>query len=125
MLSASAKLQPENVEILSQNTELILQLAAVEEFKAGVNINKPPNAAVVISDTTEIYVHDVIDPQAERNRLEKKRQDVLQAKKAVEAKLKNENFVKKAKPEVVAQAKERLIELSKQLKTIEQHLPEL
>ena len=47
------------------------------------------------------------------------------AKEAVEAKLSNENFVNKAKPQVVAQARNRLAELSEQLKTVEKHLSEL
>ena len=48
-----------------------------------------------------------------------------EAKKAVEAKLGNEKFVTKAKPEVVARARDRLAELSEQLKTVEKHLSEL
>ena len=43
----------------------------------------------------------------------------------VEAKLGNENFVNKAKPEVVAQAMARLGELTEQLETVEKHLSEL
>jgi valyl-tRNA synthetase len=125
MLVVSAKSQQETVDILNQNAELIHQLAGVKEFKAGTAIVKPANAAVAIADATEVYVHDAIDPQAERQRLEKQKQQIEKAKKAVEAKLGNENFVTKAKPEVVAQARGRLAELSEQLKTVEKHLSEL
>ncbi|MHC4338185.1 MAG: hypothetical protein ACYSTG_09635, partial [Planctomycetota bacterium] len=45
--------------------------------------------------------------------------------KAVQARLSNENFVAKAKPQVVAQARDRLAELAEQLKTVEKHLSEL
>jgi len=73
----------------------------------------------------QIYVHNVIDPEAERARLEKQKEQLERAKNAVEAKLANENFVTKAKPEVVAQARDRLTELSEQLNTVEKHLSEL
>jgi valyl-tRNA synthetase len=50
---------------------------------------------------------------------------LVKAKSGVEAKLGNENFVNKAKPEVVAQALARHGELAEQLETVEKHLSEL
>ena len=125
MLVVSAKSQQQNVNILNRNAELIEQLAGVKGFSAGTAIVKPANAAVAIADTTEIYVHDAIDPEAERLRFEKQKQQIEKAKNAVEAKLANENFVTKAKPKVVAQAKDKLAQLTEQLKTVEKHLSEL
>ena len=122
----SAKSQQQTVEILNANAELIRQLAGVKEFKAGIALVKPANAAIsIMEDATEVYVHDAVDIQAERAKLEKQKQQIENAKKAVEAKLSNENFVNKAKPQVVAQARDRLAELSEQLKTVEKHLSEL
>jgi len=126
ILVVSAKSQKETVEILNGNAEFIQQLAGVKEFKAGTALVKPANAAIsIMDDATEVYVHDAIDLQAERIRLEKQKEQLEKAKEAVEAKLANENFVSKAKPEVVAQARDRLTELSEQLKTVEKHLSEL
>jgi len=125
LLVVSAKSQQQTVEILNQNAQLIQQLAGVREFKAGVAIVRPAAAAVGIADATEVYVHDVIDPVAERARLEKQKQRTEKAKKAVAAKLSNENFITKAKPQVVAQAREKLAQLSEQLETVERNLLEL
>ncbi|MCK4752445.1 MAG: valine--tRNA ligase [Planctomycetes bacterium] len=125
MLTISAKLQQEGVDILNQNAELIQQLGSAENFEAGTAIEKPANAAVAITDSIEVYVHNVVDPTAERERLEKQKEEIARNKKAVEAKLNNENFVKKAKPEVVAQAKGKLSELSEQLSAVEKHLSDL
>jgi len=125
MLVVSAKSQQETVDILNRNAELIHQLAGVKAFEAGIDIVKPATAAVAIADATEVYVHNAIDPQAERQRLEKQKQQIEEAKKAVEVKLGNENFVTKAKPEVVARARNRRAKLSEQLKTVEKHLSEL
>jgi valyl-tRNA synthetase len=124
-LVVSVKSQQDIVDILNRNAGLISQLASVKEFNAGTDIVKPENAAVSIAGVMEIYVHQAIDPQAERCRFEKQKQQIEKAKESVEVKLANENFVTKAKPEVVAQAKTRLAQLTEQLKTIEKHLLEL
>jgi valyl-tRNA synthetase len=122
----SAKSQQQTVEILNANDDLIRQLAGVKEFKAGTDLSKPTNAAIsIMEDATEVYVHDAVDAQAERVKLDKQKQQIEQAKKAVEAKLANQNFVTKARPEVVDRARNRLTELSEQLKTVEKHLSEL
>jgi valyl-tRNA synthetase len=125
MLVVSARSQQETVDILNRNAELIQQLAGTKEFEAGVAIVKPPNAAVAVTDVTEVYVHDAIDPEAEKQRLEKQRQKVERAKKATEARLGNNDFLTKAKPEVVEKAREKLAELSGQLEVIEKHISEL
>jgi len=125
LLVVSAKARQEDVDILSRNAKLIERLAGAKEFNAGVKTAKPANAAVGIAESTEIYAHNAIDVEAERQRLEKQRDKVEKARAAAEAKLNNENFLNKAKPEVVAQARDKLAELSKQLQAIEKHLMEL
>ena len=97
----------------------------VKEFQAGTNIEKPANAAVAVADIAEVYVHDAVDPRAERLRFEKQRQQIEKARGGIEAKLANENFVTRAKPQVVAQAKDKLAQLTEQLKTVDRHLSEL
>ena len=125
LLVVSAKSQQESVDILNRNAELIQQLSGIKDFKTGIAIVKPVNAAVAIADAIEVYVHDAIDPEAERQRLRKQRDTIEKAKKTVQAKLENGNFVTKAKRQVVVQAREKLAELSEQLKTIKKHLSEL
>jgi valyl-tRNA synthetase len=125
LLVVSVKSQQEIAGVLNQNAELISHLAGVKEFQAGTDIVKPANAAVSIADVMEVYVHEAIDPEAEHRQFEKQRQQIEKAKESVEAKLANENFVTKAKPEVVAQAKARLAQLIEQLNTVEKHLSEL
>jgi valyl-tRNA synthetase len=125
MLVVSAKSHQQNVDILNQNAVLIQQLAGATDFQAGADIPKPPAAAVAIADAAQIYVHDAIDPQAERARLQKQKQQIQDAKVAVEAKLNNENFIAKAKPQVVNQARDKLTQLSEQLKSVEKNLLEL
>jgi len=124
-LSASAAAPMRVADTLNANSHLVCQLAGLDSFQAAENTAKPNNAATAIVEEAQVYVHNVIDPEAERARLEKQRQEIGQAKKAVESKLANANFVAKAKPEVVAQARERLQQLQEQLQVVEKHLAEL
>jgi valyl-tRNA synthetase len=124
-LTASARAPQQVAEVLTANAPRVCQLAGLSGFEAAENAAKPNNAATAIVEDTQIYVHNVIDPQAERARLEKQRQELEQAKKGVEGKLGNANFVAKAKPEVVAQAREKLQQLQEQLQAVERHLAEL
>ena len=124
-LTASANAPAATAETLSAASDLICQLAGLDSFQAAWNTPKPNNAAAAIVGETQVYLHNVIDPAAERVRLQKQKQEIEQAKKAVESKLSNANFVAKAKPEVVAQARERLQQLQEQLQAVEGHLAEL
>jgi valyl-tRNA synthetase len=125
LVSASANVSAEVVDVLAANSDLICQLAFLKEFKVYTDIKKPPKAAVSVVEGMSFYMHDIIDIEAERARFEKQKQEIGKAKNAVEAKLANENFVSRAKPQVVAQAREKLAELSEQLNTVEKHLAEL
>ena len=124
-LKASAGAPQAIADVLAAGGDLVCQLAGLESFQAAEGLAKPNNAATTIVEDTHVYVHDVIDPEAERARLAKQKQDIEQAKKGVESKLANENFVARAKPEVVAQAREKLQQLQEQLQAVEKHLAEL
>jgi valyl-tRNA synthetase len=112
-------------DAMNANSGLICQLAGLGDLRIAENLPKPNNAATAIVEGTQIYVHNVIDPQAERTRLEKHKQEIEHAKNGVENKLANANFIAKAKPEVVAQARQKLQQLQEQLRAIERHLDEL
>jgi valyl-tRNA synthetase len=125
MVSASASVPAEILSSLKTNADLICKMAGLKEFNPGTNIPKPAKAAVSVVEGMSFYIHDVIDPEAERQRLEKQKDEIEKAKKAVETRLNNENFVTRAKPQVVAQARDKLAELTEQLKLLEKHLSEL
>lgn len=124
-LTVSVDSTPAVVETLNENSYLISNLAVLDDFTSACNIVKPPNSAVSVVGDMQIYVHDVIDLEAERARLEKQKQRIENAVGPIQAKLNNENFINRAKPKVVAQARGKLKELSEQLETVEKHLLEL
>ncbi|MCK5000985.1 MAG: hypothetical protein KAS23_15690, partial [Anaerohalosphaera sp.] len=124
-LKASANAPETKAAILNENVGLVCRLAGLDEFVAGAGVEKPKNAAGAIVDEMQVYLHDAIDPAAERKRIEKQKQQIENGLKGIQAKLGNENFISRAKPEVVDQARAKLAELSEQMAAIEKHLSEL
>ncbi|MCK4913090.1 MAG: valine--tRNA ligase [Planctomycetes bacterium] len=124
-LNVSVNVAKDIAALLNENCELVCQLACLEKFTAGENIEKPKNAAAIIIEQMQIYLHDAVDVKAEKARLEKQKTEIQKAKQAITAKLQNENFVTKAKPEIVAASKEKLVQLTEQLEAIEKNLLEL
>lgn len=121
----SANAQGSIVTLLNDNAWMICLSAYAKKFSVGECISKPENAATAIVEGIQIFVHNAVDVEAEIARLKKQKEQVENAKKGTEAKLANDNFVNKAKPEVVAQAREKLFQLTEQLETILKHLSEL
>ncbi len=122
---ASASASEAMCELLNASSALIAQLAGVSPFEIGAGLEKPENAAAVVAGEVQVYVHDVIDPDEERKRLQKQKEFVEKGIKPLAGKLSNENFVSRAKPEVVEQSRAKLKELQDQLAAIEKHLAEL
>jgi len=112
-------------KVLNGNSQLICQLANLERFQCDDGIGKPDKAAAAIVEQMQIFLHDAIDVEAERARLEKQKAQVEKGIKGFEAKLGNENFVTRAKPEVVQQTKDKLAEMKEQNNNIEKLLLEL
>ncbi len=122
---ASASASEAMCGLLNTNSALIGQLAGVAPFEIAAGLEKPDNAAAVVAGEVQVYVHDVIDPDEERKRLQKQKEFVEKGIRPLEGKLSNENFVSRAKPEVVEQSRAKLKELQEQLAAIEKHLAEL
>jgi len=124
-LRVSVDSGPGLAETLNENADLICSLAVLDEFTSAGGIDKPANSAVSVAGDMQIYVHDVIDPEAERDRLGKQKQLLEKAIGPLRAKLNNENFINRAKPAVVQQARDKLHELTTQAQAVEKHLSEL
>lgn len=107
------------------NIGLIETLASLETLVITDSVVRGKSTASSILGDCEIFVHDVIDIDAERKRLEKQKETIIGAINPIEAKLANENYVSRAKPEVVQSSKDRLIELNEQLAAIEKLIAEI
>ena len=124
-VACSASASDAMCQLLGGYAALIEQIAGVEPFEIGAGLEKPENAAAVVAGEVQVYVHDVVDPDEERKRLQKQKEFVEKGIAPLAAKLSNENFTSRAKPEVVEQSRQKLAELQEQLAAIEKHLTEL
>ncbi len=124
-LAVSASAPAAVCHVLTTQSALIGQLAGVSDFNISASLEKPANAAAAIVEDVQLYVHDVIDPEAERQRLQKQKEFIENGLRPLQAKLNNENFISRAKPEVVEQTRQKLNELADQLEAVNRHLAEL
>ncbi|HBG28148.1 MAG: valine--tRNA ligase [Planctomycetes bacterium GWF2_41_51] len=124
-LTASANAPADVSKILSDNADLICDRAALDKFTVSPNEAKPETAAAAVVGQVQVFVEGIIDAEAEIKRLEKQKNELLAGVKGNESKLSNENFVSRAKPEVIEQTMQRLAELKEQLAAVEKNLSEL
>ncbi|MBN1435728.1 MAG: valine--tRNA ligase [Sedimentisphaerales bacterium] len=124
-LTVSVKAAPALCDLLNNQAQLINDITSLEAFTAAPDTVKPDDAAVAVSDELEIYIHGVIDPQAERDRLTQQKQDLEKQLQSVQAKLANENFVTRAKPEVVQVQRDKAQQLQEQLASVQNNLDAL
>ena len=124
-LEVSVKTGPAAAKYLLAQQHLICHMANVGGLQAGPDCSKPAQAAIAVGEGMEVYVDGVIDVQAELERLQKQMEELAGALKRCEAKLENDNFVNRAKPEVVQRERDRLEQLKEQLATVEKNLEEL
>jgi valyl-tRNA synthetase len=105
----------------------IIQLAGVGTLECGPNTKKPKQAASQVTPEFEAYVslEGLIDPEAEVKRLEKQVTDKKKQLDGTKGKLANEGFVSRAPAEVVAQQREQVVDLEKQIASLEETIREL
>ena len=113
------------VESMKREAHVIRHLANVGELTIGPDAAKPRNAATLIIGDMEIYVADVIDPAAERGRLEKELINLDKQIQGITGKLANEGFIARAPADLVARERERLAELEAKKATVAKTMSEL
>ncbi len=119
---------PENVAGDLQNVASQFDnLAKAVLAAAGADVVRPPASATFSLDDADGYVplEGLINRDAELERQQKEADKLRKHIAGHEGKLKNENFVGKAPPEVVANVRETLEGLKKQLASIEDVIRDL
>ncbi|HEX3148993.1 MAG TPA: valine--tRNA ligase [Gemmataceae bacterium] len=102
----------------------ITSLAGVGTLETGPAVAKPKQSASQVTPEFEVYVSlaGLIDPAAEVKRLEKQIADKRKQLEGTKGKLANEGFVSRAPAEVVAQQKELVVDLEKQIASMEESI---
>jgi valyl-tRNA synthetase len=102
--------------------EPLITLVRLSELTLGPTIVPPPHAAVTIDGELELHLGGLFDPVREREKLVKRRDDLLGLIAASERKLANTQFVAKAPAAVVASERDRQADLRTQLAQLEERL---
>ncbi len=121
--SAGAKAQQQ----VEDNRRDIERLAGVESMKFLGDTEQPPQSATALIDGIKVLIPlaGLIDKDAEVQRAEKKRADIVQQIQRGRNKLANDAFVKNAPQAVVAKEREKLDKFELQLKQLDQQLATL
>ena len=110
---------------ISQNTELFKTLARVKNISMVLKGEKPSQSATIISSGMELYIPlgGLVDLQEEKERMGKRTKEIQRLLTGINAKLSNENFLKRAPDSVISKErsnKEKLNdELGKIIKNLE------
>ena len=95
----------------------LLPLARIETLTLSRDGQRPPVAASAVVEGAEIFLplDGLIDLDEERARLSREAEKLLTDLEGVKKKLRNQDFLAKAKPEVVEKEKARLSQLEETL----------
>ena len=113
--------------VLGATRELAGALARISDLEVGSAVEKPPASAsaVLRGGTLFLPLEGIIDLEVERRRLAKENDRLTNLVAGTEKKLANENFVQRAKPEVVDREREKLESLRADLAKVTAALADL
>ncbi len=115
-----------HAKMVENNRDYFRRMAGAGEIQVGVNLERPALCAADVVGGTQVFVLlDEADAEAEREKLSRRKAEIDKYLASTEKKLQNRNFVERARPEVVEQARRRKDELLEQKRIIEQNLATL
>lgn len=124
-LEVSVRATGASAAALATTSHFVENLANLESFTISADATRASDAATIVARDVELFVAGVVDLEAERARLEKQRDQLKGRIEGARKKLSNENFVKRAQPDVVERERERLAELESQLSSVKAGLADL
>ena len=117
--------QVTNIDAFKAHAHIVRHMAGIGELRVSASGSRPPNSASINIRHLRVFVHNITDDAAERTRAAKELESVEKQIVGKEGKLRNQQFVTNAKPEVVKAESDRLSELVAQRETLRNHLVEL
>ncbi|PIE23445.1 MAG: valine--tRNA ligase [Planctomycetota bacterium] len=117
-LDAQLLASPELCARLEAFLPSIANLARLSSLAAGEKLPPLEQAAVQVLGDIELRLGGVLDPEKERARLGKQRQNLEKQIQGLRGKLSNENFVQRAPTELVEKERGRLADFEEQLASL-------
>ena len=115
------------MKVLGDKRDPIMRMARLQELKLEPSGPKLPGAIWKYINGMDIYLpaNDLFDIAKEKERLQKKLQEIAQKMKGIEGRISNPGFLKNAPEAVVEKEKQLFADLENELKTLEEKIREL
>ncbi|MFW6032098.1 MAG: class I tRNA ligase family protein, partial [Phycisphaeraceae bacterium] len=121
----SIKAPPAIAQKLHVHRELVETLSNVQGREIGPRVDRPGDAAAGVTGDIELYLHGLVDPETERNRLVKRQEEVERTIKTLTGRLGNENYVKKAPAKLVQESRDQLAAAERELESVKEQIAAL
>ncbi len=108
----------ENTEEIKERAHVVKHMANISQLIIDPDAVQPQGSASLVIDNLQIFVHDMVDTQEEKKRLEAELKRIDKEIGICEKKLGNENFVNKAPSEIIQKQKDRLAAYQQQKDTL-------
>tara|TARA_B000000609_G_C23855252_1_gene180112 strand:- start:89 stop:496 length:408 start_codon:yes stop_codon:yes gene_type:complete len=111
-------------EFLNLYEDLVKSLAKVDNISSGMDIVKPKQSATSVINGMELYIplQGLVDFEEEKQRMTKRISEIDQLLCAINSKLSNENFLKRAPENVINKEKSNLEKLNEELEKVTSNL---
>jgi valyl-tRNA synthetase len=121
-VALSAKAPAHVAEQLLAQQHLIETLANIEPHEVGPQAEKPADAAAAVVGEIELYLHGLIDADAERQRLAKRLEEIDASIRTLAGRLGSASYVDRAPAHLVQQTRDQLAAAQREKQAIEQQL---
>lgn len=108
IVEATVDVDPETASLLTRGHDLIKTLANTNIGDAAQGKEKPAGAAQAVVGQSKIFLHDLVDADAEKIRLAKRLEEVTKSVAALQARLANKSYVDRAPEKLVNETKQQL-----------------
>jgi valyl-tRNA synthetase len=115
----------EAAAVLEAGRSLIQTLAVADVAAIAPELDRPDDAAVSTAGEIAVIVEGLIDADAERERLTRRKAELEKSRQALAGRLANPGYVEKAPAHLVQQTRDQLAETQKQLDAVEASLNRL
>ena len=113
------------LDIISPLQPMISNLAGLQSLKLGEDIQASSESAVAVSGSFEIFLDGAIDKEKEQLRLTEQQLKLNEQVAKLRVRLDNQDFIARAKPEIIAKHKNELQNAELELESVKRTLERL
>ncbi|MBK8481895.1 MAG: valine--tRNA ligase [Proteobacteria bacterium] len=124
-VAVTIKLPADRQQALLEHGHVVQHLAAVEALRVDAQAKRQRGSAVKVVGDLEVHVHDVIDDDAERLRLQQQLEKAERELAQCQRKLSNASFIERAPAEVVQEQRDRALHYQTGVAALQCSLKEL